>query len=823
VTDAEPSGGRGGRIWTGLVAQAGALVGIGILVSGAVATVLARRQTAQFEQEIDRRGSSLLQTLERHQDLRLAISLHDGGSAQRVVEDVLASNSDMAYLGVIDTARKPLAWARRGRAAEHESAAELGHHALDQSGALSSGTLRRFTRQVISAGDSGQMGMPGADTGPQTLGFLVMAIGADRVAGAVARQTFITVAATGAFLLAAFLAFFLLLSRRLGRMVSFAERLASGDLAANLSVSARDEVGRLARALVSLRDSLLDAVQEMKEASNALESTSAEVLRGTNQQLQRTQTQVESVAQTERSVGGLRERFQRAHAAAESVLELAGRSEKSSRSGRDAVQQALVQMTELGQQVEQTSRVLAQLVDRTLQIARIIDAVRDLSSESKMVALNAAIVASRSGSAGTGFAVVATEIRALAERSQRATAEVQGILEEIQRAASATTTVADESRRRAEGGLAVAKTAGEAIQQLSEVIERSSSAATEIAGSTREQGFAVDGISRSVADISRAAQEVAAGINHLEQASRAIRDHSTRMRTLVERYNTPAGPAKALLVIALLGAAAARGEVVMLAQRDVPQYAQVAAAFQKVNPQARVVNVGDGMLVVHDSDVIVAIGSKAFELARAQPGSAAIVAAAVLSPQPGGSHPITAVPMESRAADALDALRALAPDARKVLALHPPGDSPMLAEARAATRGRGLAVEFRALSDLSGLEASLRELLQGQQALWLLPDPRLARPEVAKFLVATCLDRKLPLIGFLAGMAQVGALVAVATDFDAIGREAARLASDLAARAPSARSGVPFRFVAGRVVVNGRTAQQLGLSGAPPPGAEMLR
>jgi methyl-accepting chemotaxis protein len=653
-----------------------------------------------------------------------------------------------------------------------------------------------------------------------------MAIGADRVSGAVARQTFVTVAASGAFLLAAFLAFFLLLSRRLGRMVSFAERLASGDLVADLSVSTRDEVGRLARALVSLRDSLLAAVREMKEASSALETTSSEVLRGTNQQLQKTQVQVESVANTERSVDGLRQRFQRAHAAAESVLELAGRSEKSSRTGRDAVQQALEQMTELGQQVEQTSRVLGQLVDRTSQIARIIDAVRDLSSESKMVALNAAIVASRAGTAGSGFAVVANEIRALAERSQRATAEVQGILEEIQRAASATTTVADESRRRAEGGLAVAKTAGEAIQQLSEAIERSSSAATEIAGSTREQGFAVDGISRSVADISRAAEEVAAGINQLEQASRAIRDHSTRMRTLVERYNTPAGrgglPGKLAFVLALLGATAARAEVVVLAQPEVAQYAQVATAFQKVMPQARLADVDDGALVVRDSDVIVAIGSKAFELAKAQPGSAAIVAAAVLSPQPGGNHPITAVPMESRAGDALDALRALAPDARKVLALHPPGDSPMLADARAAAKARGLSVDFRALGDLSGLEASLRELLQGQQALWLLPDARLARPEVAKFLVATCLDRKLPLVGFLAGMAQIGALIAVSADFDAIGREAGKLASDLAARAPSARAGVPFRFVAGRVLVNGRTAEQLGLSGDPPAGAEIV-
>ena len=142
---------------------------------------------------------------------------------------MLASNSDMAYLGVADGAGKPFAWTRRGRGAEHESASELKHHAFDgKNAATSNGTLRRFTRRVLSAeSEGGLLGMPGADAGPRTLGYLIMAIGADRVSSAVTRQTFITVAATGAFLLAAFLAFFLLLSRRLRRMVLFAERLAA--------------------------------------------------------------------------------------------------------------------------------------------------------------------------------------------------------------------------------------------------------------------------------------------------------------------------------------------------------------------------------------------------------------------------------------------------------------------------------------------------------------------------------------------------------------------------------------------------------------------
>ena len=121
-----------------LVAQASALVAAGMLVSGALAAVFAQRQTARFEQEIDRRGRSLLQTLERHQDLRLAISLQDGPSAQRVLEDVLGSNSDMEYLGMTDPAGKPLAWAQRGR---HETVAELESHTLDASNRARSGGI----------------------------------------------------------------------------------------------------------------------------------------------------------------------------------------------------------------------------------------------------------------------------------------------------------------------------------------------------------------------------------------------------------------------------------------------------------------------------------------------------------------------------------------------------------------------------------------------------------------------------------------------------------------------------------------------------------
>jgi ABC-type uncharacterized transport system substrate-binding protein len=278
---------------------------------------------------------------------------------------------------------------------------------------------------------------------------------------------------------------------------------------------------------------------------------------------------------------------------------------------------------------------------------------------------------------------------------------------------------------------------------------------------------------------------------------------------------------------ALLAAASARSEVVLLTQPAVPQYAQAVEGFHRVSPATLTVDIADEAAVAgalaRAPEVVVAVGSKAFEIARARAPQSAVIAAGVLSPDVSGRTDLTAVPMETRAADALEALHALAPDAKSVLALHPPGASQAVAEAQAAAKRSGLDVEFRALADLDGFQGAFRALLRGRDAVWLLPDSRLARPDVVKFMVGACLESRVALVGFLEGMTRAGALASVTADFPSIGRESARLAAELAARPREQRSGVPFRFVAGRISVNDRTREALALSGKPPQRAEVLR
>ena len=794
--------------WTSLVARAIALLVVGLAVTSVlVGSLFARLQANRFRSEVERRGTSMLQILDRHQDLRLALSLHDAEAARGVLGQVLASNSDIAYLGAVDGDGRLAAFISRG-ATERE----LSNHDLQQESSRSDDGTSRFTRRVSSGQDNG-MGLPGEKAA--ALGTLLMGIRTDQVSAAVARQTFAMVASSGVVLVATFAAFFVILSRRLRRMVRFAEELAAGDLAAVLRDDGEDEVGRLARALLELRNNTRAVVAEMRDAAVALETTSEEVFDGATRQLEHSRAQAASAADTERTVDALRERFARAQSNAQAVLDVAASSATSSREGEESIAQAVRAVSDLGEQIDANTRTLQDLVERTRHVGRIIDAVRDLSAESKMLALNAAIVSSKSGTAGTGFTVIAHEVRALADRSQHSTAQVQEILAEIVRGIERATSVVEEGRRRAESGRAVAGHAGEAIRRLADAITRSSRAATEIASGTREQADGVNRISGAVQRIARSAEEGAAGIGRLEGASRSIREHSARMRALVQRYRIAVLGAVALAFLP----ATARADLILLTQRDVPQYAQVASAFQRAHPNVRTMEVESGAPAARDGDVVVAIGSKAFDLARTAPGTFTVVLAAVLNPEVSGHHAIGGVPMEARPADALAALKALAPSARRVLVLHPPGTPPVLAEAQAAAARHGLTLEARAMADLTGLDRTFPELAASVDAVWLLADARFARPDVAKYLIGACLERKIPLIGFLEGMAKVGAALAVAADFDAIGREAAKVAGEALAR----HGAAPLRFAPGKLYVNARTVEELNLTGKIPAGAEVIR
>src|SRR5260370_3838474 len=217
-------------------------------------------------------------------------------------------------------------------------------------------------------------------------------------------------------------------------MVQFAQDVSAGELRRRLDDAVEDDLGRLAAALRSMSDRTGGVVTQLQEASRQLSGSSAEMFDASSRQAGNASKQAASVTEMGATVAELGETFNQSTAKAESVIDLARRSEESSSGGAEEVKQSIDGMMHIREQVAAIASTIDGLVQRTDQIDAIIDVVNDLAEQSNVLALNAGIEAARAGEQGRGFAVVAREGRSLAERSEVSTAQGRSILQAIMQA-----------------------------------------------------------------------------------------------------------------------------------------------------------------------------------------------------------------------------------------------------------------------------------------------------------------------------------------------------------------------------------------------------
>jgi methyl-accepting chemotaxis protein len=314
------------------------------------------------------------------------------------------------------------------------------------------------------------------------------------------------------------------------------ERVAQNDFTAKFDESGGGEVGALAacgnRMVGNLRGAFgkVDkSSQQVAAAATQLAATAAQIASGIRTQ----STQVEQVSAAVEEVSASNSEV--AHKGAEAAQQ-ATESGKQAAEGGQLVDTTVKQIGAVADEVQQTAQAIADLGRRGEQIGQIISVINDIADQTNLLALNAAIEAARAGEHGRGFAVVADEVRKLAERTTKATEEVGQAIKDIQAGTSDAVQRMDRGRARVDESVKLAQNSGAAMNKIVAAQRTVQDLVQAIAGSAQEQRSASEQIAKSISGIAAVARETTQGAEQTSQAANELSQEAESLRSLVSQF-----------------------------------------------------------------------------------------------------------------------------------------------------------------------------------------------------------------------------------------------------------------------------------------------
>ena len=325
--------------------------------------------------------------------------------------------------------------------------------------------------------------------------------------------------------------------RPLGAVVEVAHGVAEGNLKQpKLEYRSSDETGQLARVFNTMVDNLTRISRETRAVTEELNASVAQILASTQQQASSTGEQAAAVQETTATMEEISQSGAQIADKAREVAASAEATSTASESGLLAVRGVRTSMEGIQDQAEAVAENIVTLSERTQAVGEIVASVNDIAEQSNLLALNAAIVAAAAGENGRSFAVVAAEMKNLADQCKEATVQVRSILGDIQKGINTSVMLTEEAVKRVDGGRQQVDVAERTLQELTESTLQSIHAFQQIVAATNQQQIGFEQVTRAVQNIRQAAEQNAVGTRQLEQASSSLSSLSAQLRTNVEIY-----------------------------------------------------------------------------------------------------------------------------------------------------------------------------------------------------------------------------------------------------------------------------------------------
>jgi len=310
----------------------------------------------------------------------------------------------------------------------------------------------------------------------------------------------------------------------------------TADLTQKLDVQSDDEVGELAESFRQMVHNLSETTRGMQHGTRVLGDTVAALTRAAEQEENNLTRQAAALQETQVTAEEIRQTSMIAAERASAVLKVATRAEELSRGGTLSLQESMNGFETLREQVEEMSGQISQLNERAQRIGGITLAVKGLADRSNMLALNAAIEAVRSGEHGKGFAIVAKEIRTLANQSIHSTTQVGTLLEDITQSIQKTVALNEQGQQRMDEGIAQARSSGDSIQALSDIVKDNMSAVRQIATAVSQQNAGFEEIFTAMTELSGMMHDTMMGLQTSQRVNGELREVAEQMQKMARSY-----------------------------------------------------------------------------------------------------------------------------------------------------------------------------------------------------------------------------------------------------------------------------------------------
>jgi methyl-accepting chemotaxis protein len=309
-----------------------------------------------------------------------------------------------------------------------------------------------------------------------------------------------------------------------------------GNLTKRVPVTGKDELGELAENFNRFIEKLQRSIRRVGEvtdrvasASAQLSATADEMAKGADTQTQRMAQSATAVEEMTMTAGEVARNSQEAAAIAQETTQTA-------QNGHAVVNETVAGMQQLSEAVGQSATIISALGSSSDQIGEIVRVIEDIADQTNLLALNAAIEAARAGEQGRGFAVVADEVRKLAERTTKATKEIGDMIRQIQKDTKSAVASMEEGTGKVTSGVALANKTGEALSRIQEMVQSTASMIQQIAGAAEEQSTATRQIASDLETVAQVTRDSSSGSTESAKASHDLSMLATELQSIVGSF-----------------------------------------------------------------------------------------------------------------------------------------------------------------------------------------------------------------------------------------------------------------------------------------------